>query len=117
MGGCTALLYRAVSGPIDTSNEFLGLVQDRDYNGAAQMLDSSCFDDGGTAGALQSIFDDGIDSYRLSGTSTNSTNGTTTGGANGTITLAGDDERTIDFRLTKPDDWKICGFNIGARSN
>lgn len=114
MGGCTAVLWRAVSGPIDAANVFLGYVQDENYGGAATLLAPECFDDGGSADALERIFSDGVEDYRLSGTSANSSNGTTTGGASGRITFTGGDERSIDFNLVKQSNWYICGFNIGA---
>lgn len=114
IGGCTYAIFRAASGPIDTSNDFLALIKSGDFNSAADMLDPSCFADGGTAAALREAFPVGVTSYNLGGTSVNSTNGNTVGSSNGSITFTGDETRDINFNLNKNGDWEICGFQIGS---
>ncbi len=114
IGGCTFAIFRAASGPIDTSNDFLALIKSGDFNGAAEMLDASCFAEGADAGLLRDAFPFDVSSYNLSGTSVNSSNGNTVGSSNGSITFAGNETRDINFNLNKNGDWEICGFQIGS---
>lgn len=113
IGGCTFAVWRAVSGPIDVGNEFLAALEARDFDAAWAVSDPNCFD-GGSPQALADVFaNDTVTAYELDSSNVNSTNGTTTGSTSGTVTLAGDDERTIQILASKDgDDWLVCGFDI-----
>ena len=108
IGGCVAVLFNAVKGPIDKSNEFLALVDEGDYQGAFALTDPSCVTGGPET--IQSFFG-GVDITDYSLTSTSVENNT--GSASGTITYNGSDTRTIEFSLTNTDGWRICGFEVG----
>jgi hypothetical protein len=113
IGGCTLLLWRAVSGPIDAGNDFLAELQDADYGGAFALTDPDCFDGAGP-GLLREVFGSApIESYRLSTTSVDSTNGRTSGTTSGSITFAGGDDRTIELFLIDEGGWLVCGFDLG----
>ena len=115
IGGCTYALVRAVSGPIDTGNEFLAAIQARDFNQAWAMSDASCFDNGSPEQLEEIFVNETITAYRLTGSNVNSTNGNTRGSTSGTVTFAVDDVRDIEiFANKRGDDWLICGFDIDA---
>ena len=114
IGGCTFVLWRAVSGPIDAGNDFLAELQDGDIEGAWALSDPTCFDEGIAA---LSVFDGvTIEAYRLSGTNVQVDNGNQTGSTSGTITLDGNDVRDIELFMVERDGWRVCGFDIGAAS-
>ena len=97
IGGCSYALFRAVSGPIDTGNEFLAAVQANNFDEAWALSDPSCFELTGPD-ELESFFaGEQVEAYRLSGTNVSSTNGVTTGSTTGTVTLSGNDVRSIDI--------------------
>jgi hypothetical protein len=113
VGGCTALLWSATRGPIDTSNEFIGFIDEKNYVAAWDITNPECFLDGSPA-ALEDFFGGtDITGYNLSSSSFSSNNGRTTGESSGTITFDGNDERSVRFDLTESgDDWLICGIDV-----
>ena len=115
IGGCSYAFWQAVSGPIDAGNEYLAALEARDFEQAWVLSDPSCFPGGGPQQLAELFAVDVVTGYRLNGSNVSSTNGTTQGSTNGTVTFTGDDVRSIEIVLSKPgDDWRVCGFDIGA---
>ena len=111
IGGCTMLVLRAVSGPIDAANEFLADLADQNFEAAVEHLDPACFSGGVSADVLESQFGRGLESYNL--TSVRNDNNST-GTASGTITRSNFGTQPIDFAMTKPGDaWLVCGVSFG----
>lgn len=111
IGGCTVLLVRAVSGPIDAANEFLADIANQDFAAAAEHLDPNCFDGAPSAAVLESEFGRGLESYDLNSVSNDNNS---SGSASGTITRANFGTQPISFAMTKPfDDWLVCGVQFG----
>lgn len=111
IGGCTAVVLRAVSGPIDAANDFLADIAAQDFSAAVEHLDPSCFGGAPSAAVLESEFGRGLESYNL--TSVRNDNNTS-GSASGTITRADFGTQPISFAMTKPfDDWLVCGVQFG----
>lgn len=111
IGGCTMLVLRAVSGPIDAANEFLADLADQDFEAAVEHLDPACFSGGVSADVLESQFGRGLESYNLTSVSNDNNS---TGTASGTITRSNFGTQPIDFAMTKSgDDWLVCGVSFG----
>lgn len=111
IGGCTVLVLRAVSGPIDAANDFLADIANQDFNAAVEHLDPNCFGGAPSAAVLENEFGRGLESYNLNSVSNdNNSSGT----AGGTITRTNFGTQPISFAMTKPfDDWLVCGVQFG----
>ena len=113
VGGCSVLVWRAVSGPIDAGNDFLAELQDGDIAGAWALSDSACFAGNGEE-TLQQTFGGLVsEEYRLTGSNVEFVNGDQRGTTSGTITFGGGDERDIELFMVESDGWRVCGFDIG----
>jgi hypothetical protein len=111
IGGCTMLVVRAVSGPIDAANEFLADLADQNFEAAIEHLDPACFSGGVSADVLESQFGRGLVSYNLTSVSNDNNS---VGTASGTISRSNFGVQPIDFAMTKPGDaWLVCGVSFG----
>ena len=113
VGGCSFLVWRLASGPIDAGNEFLAELQQGDIDGALALSDPLCFGSEGQ-GLLEETFAGvEIESYRLTSTNVSYESGSQRGTTSGTITFAGGDERDISLFLVEREGWLVCGYDIG----
>lgn len=114
IGGCTFAFWRAVSGPIDASNDFLNAVQAEDFDRAWALSDPLCFPGSGPDDLAATFTGFSIESYNLSSSSVSNNSGE----SSGRLTLVGGDERSVTVFVNQRDgDWLVCGFDIGARGS
>lgn len=112
VGGCSYLVLRAATGPINAGNDFLAELQAGDTAGAWALSDPACFEAEGIA-ALDVFAGARIEGYRLTTSNNQINNGNQRGTTSGTITFSGGDERDIELFLVNRDGWLVCGFDIG----
>ncbi len=117
IGGCSFLLFRAVSGPIDHANEFLAAIDAADYSTAASMVshDPGCFGENAQQDLSDYFGGVALTDYDLKSVNVSSTNGESTGDVSGTIEVEGQPKTTIKMGLVKEGgDWKLCGLVIDS---
>jgi hypothetical protein len=111
IGGCSFVLFRAVSGPIDLSNEFLAEVAADDFDAAFDRLDSRCFEDV-DRDELRAFLDP-VASYDLRSASVTNTTGINTGEVTGSATFDDGQDYAVTFELVdRGQGWAICSVSI-----
>ncbi len=114
VGGCTALVIRAVRGPVDASNEFFAAVNDGDLSRAASLVsaDPSCsFGTDPESSIDQQFTGVTVEDYFFAGASVSSSEGGSTAEVIGLVTTleAGEVGYAVDM-IQDGDDWKVCAL-------
>lgn len=111
IGGCSFLLFRAASAPVNASNDFMALVSEDRGNEAYDQLAPLC-QTNDRAAFEQLVNDVNPDSYNLNSVSVNSS-GDNTAVVEGTVTIGGS-AQGARFDLQEIDgDWRVCQFILG----
>lgn len=111
-GGCSYLVFRAVRGPVDATNDFFAAVNDGDLSLAASLVstDPSCSFASDPEGAIDQQFTGiTVQSYFFAGATVNTGDGASAAEVIGLVTTLeeGDVSYTVDM-LQEGDSWKVC---------
>lgn len=113
IGACTVWLIGQVRPPVDRSNEFLALIDNADYDGAAALVDPTC-SNGLTSIDLRDAFGGANLDYDLRSSSVSSINrNDPTAEVSGSIRVGSATQQTIVvFLVERSDEWLVCGFSL-----
>jgi len=111
IGGCTALLVRSLSGPLDATNAFVANLDEGDFDAAYSSLCQASRDsvpaDRWTA-EIETALGGEITDYRFTETSISSVNGRSTATVTGTIEVDGFG-RSVSYGLVEEGSvWRVC---------
>ncbi len=111
IGGCTALLVRSVSGPIDATNAFVAELDNGNFDGAYDLLctaTQNATDAGQWTAEAQNGLGGEITDYSFTSASISSGSGPDVATVTGSIDVDGS-SRSVSYDLVKEgDDWRVC---------
>lgn len=114
IGGCTAVLFRAVSGPIDATNAFVAELDEGDFDGAYQSLCQATRNavpaEQWTAEIEAGLSGD-ITDYRFTEASVSSVNGSSTAVVSGSIEIGGLSRNVTYSLVEEGSEWRVCQAN------
>ena len=114
--GCTALLVRAASGPVDAGEDFMELVEAGNGSAAYESLAPLCQTNNRPA-FEQLVVDLNVDGFSLNSLPTSletQQGGTAKSVVNGTATVAGA-QQSVRLDMEEVDgDWRVCMFIVGG---
>lgn len=111
IGGCSAVLYRAVRGPIDATNDYVAKLDNGDLGGAYDSLcstEQASFTEGQFIAATEAELGDEITGYRFSSASITNSNGAQSATVRGRLEIDGVSRATSFNLIKEAGEWRVC---------